>query len=216
MSENLAAYNLRKYKDDVGIHHNFSLQYVRRQCVGSEELAFNVEITNRCIKSWGEFKNSVSGVSYVDIKNTFLQAKDIQVRIKDSEDFETHFTTLYVKVCNSLKGKIRHKYEKIYHAKRNIVICWGDLKSMFEAERKLTKPNEKLEAKEKECFALHEQCEHSCTKVCKTKVAEKEVEKLVDNIERVERENVHLYEYISKIVQLEKCENIGKKVSKVK
>ena len=52
----------------------------------------------------------------------FLQAKDIPVKIKDSEDFETHLMMLYVKEHSLLKGTTGYKYEKISHAKRNIVI----------------------------------------------------------------------------------------------
>lgn len=56
MSDDLKIYDYQKFEDDVTVDKNHSLQYVKRQSVNAEEIAFVVHITNNVIEKLAEFQ----------------------------------------------------------------------------------------------------------------------------------------------------------------
>jgi hypothetical protein len=62
MSDKLKQYNFEKYKGNVTIDSNHSLEYVKRQCINADEIVFTVHITNHVLKSWQDFKDQGSAL----------------------------------------------------------------------------------------------------------------------------------------------------------
>lgn len=127
--------------------------------MSSEDLAFNLQVTYRCLKSWEDLKNDILGVSYVDILNVCLKAKEIPAKVKDNKEMEARLVTLCAKVRNELRGQTGHKYMKIANGRRNVSFRWRELESFHDAEQKLMEANEKVKVIEKERNDLQERCE---------------------------------------------------------
>ena len=62
MSDKLKQYNFEKYKGNVTIDSNHSLEYVKRRCINADEIVFTVHITNHVLKSWQDFKDQGSAL----------------------------------------------------------------------------------------------------------------------------------------------------------
>ena len=106
-------YDIDAYKNDLIVHHNFSRQYVNKASTSNEDLAFNVQVTNRCLKSWDDFRsNTLSTVSLVGLLNTFLQAKNIPVKVVESTKLETRLNNLSAKVRGGYRNKSGRKYQR--------------------------------------------------------------------------------------------------------
>ena len=80
-------YNFEKFKRDVVVDTNHCLNYVRRQCISSDQIAFTLHITNNVLKSWQDLKEKdiLLEFSFVRILNYFL-AENYAILIK--EDFQ--------------------------------------------------------------------------------------------------------------------------------
>ena len=81
MSEVVNSYNWQKFKNDICIDAEHSLQYIRRQCVNENEIVLMMHITNQCLKSLHEFKQGSLGVTFIQILNIFW-AENYAVLIK--------------------------------------------------------------------------------------------------------------------------------------
>jgi hypothetical protein len=220
MSDELDLYSIQKYVNDIGVHQCFSPQYIQRSCISSEELAFNIKLTNRCIKNWDELQNTIPGVSYVDILNSTLKSNGMPNKVKSTNQMETRLLNLFSKVRGYLKGKSGRKYETIASAERNFSVRWHELENFYHAEEKLSIASEKVTLVEKERDNLQKRCENLYQSLLQEKTsrkcAEENAMEYSDNLETLKAENLHLYEYVEKIEELSKFENLGKKIPDLK
>ena len=52
MSDKLKKYDFKKFKGEINVDKNHSLQYLRKQTVNANEIVFTIHITNKILKSW--------------------------------------------------------------------------------------------------------------------------------------------------------------------
>ena len=52
MSDELKKYDFKKFKGEINVDKNHSLQYLRKQTVNANEIVFTIHITNKIPKSW--------------------------------------------------------------------------------------------------------------------------------------------------------------------
>ena len=83
-------YHFERFKADVVVDSNHCLNYVNRQCVSSEEVAFTVHTTNEVLKSWQDYKEkgTLLPFSYIDILNCFLSENHAVLVKKDCRRIE--------------------------------------------------------------------------------------------------------------------------------
>ena len=108
------------------VDDNHCLQYVKRQCVSSEDVVFTIHITNKVLKSWQDFKAKgiLLNFSFVKILNNFLAEKYAILVQKDCKRIEEG---LRVKVKSGFKGKSGLHYVSFVNQSRSITTRAGDI-----------------------------------------------------------------------------------------
>ena len=93
MSDDLDFIKIEKFKNSVSVSTDQCLQYVREQCVSSEDIIFIVHIRYDCLRCLHEVKQQHgSCCSYIKLLNILLSKK---YRVKIRED------------CTRLEGRLR-------------------------------------------------------------------------------------------------------------
>ena len=104
MSDELKKYDFKKFKGEISVDKNHSLQYLRRQTVNADEIVFTLHITNKVLKSWHDIKETLS-CSFVEILNCFL-AENFAILIKkDDKRINDHLRRLVSFAKSNSKGK---------------------------------------------------------------------------------------------------------------
>ena len=106
MSDELKKYNFEKYKGNIIVDTNHSLQYVSKQCINADEIVFTVHITNQVLKNWQDLKEETANCfSFVDIPNHFLGEKYAILIKQDSKQIEDHLRRLASSSKANFRGK---------------------------------------------------------------------------------------------------------------
>lgn len=215
-------YNFEKFKRDVFIDTDHCLPYVNRECIISEEIVYTVHITNEVLKSWQEFraKGIVVDFNYIGILNCFL-AENYAILVKtDCQRIEEVLRKLCAKVTSNFKGKSGRAYTNFATQKRQIVIRNGELFTAGECQRELCVIKAAKENLEEQNKKLHTRAEELHELLMQEKeLREKDSTSLIEanaDLQKIERENVKLWEYFDKICELKGSENCGKIFSEVK
>lgn len=226
MSDELHKYcNFEKFKRDIVVDTNHSLRYVRKQCVNSEEVVFTVHITNDVLKRWHDFKNtqSLNGIktfSFVELLNLFLAQNHAIVIKKNCSRIEERlrrYTSAtkakscgkrggaFVKFCKQSKSIAIHNNEVLTAAELEKALC--DLKATKDA---LEAENDILQQRCSDLYQSLLQAQEERSKSCE------ELTKVQADLDRVKRENVHLWQYMDNLSEQEGFKNCGKPISEVK
>ena len=84
MSDIFPAYDLSKFKQKVSISSVHCLNYVIRDAIADNEIAFAVNIPYEQLRSWYEFKEERPSMavefSYLQILNVFLQEYGVKIQ----------------------------------------------------------------------------------------------------------------------------------------
>ena len=212
-------YDFQRYKRDVIVDDNHCLQYVKRQCVSSEEIVFTLHITNEVLKSWQDFKGKdiLLNFSFVEILNHFLAEKYAILVKKDCNRIEEGLRKLCSKVKSGFKGKSGLHYVSFASQSRSIAIRAGDILRASDLEIELCKLNTTKVALERENATLQERCDELYENLVKAEELRSKtndtLEGVKGDLEKLEKENASLWQYIS---ELEGSRNCGKKFSEVK
>ena len=228
MSDVLSCYDQGRYFNCIGIDSNNNLQYIAKQCVNSDEILLTINVTNKCLKSWYEFKEQKAfpDVKFIDIANALIGEKfGILIR-RDCERIENHFRRLASTVKSQFVGKNGRDYATFGNKLRKLAIRKGEVRNIAEAEKELKDQKEKskiLQERNEELLFETEGLQEIIDQLWKDleearelkSKAEERVEELYADLEKVKKENVHLSQYIEKLEELEKLENSGKKFTEV-
>jgi len=107
MSDVLSYYDRQQYFNCIDIDSNHSLQYIAKQCVNSDQILLTVNVTNKCLKSWYEFKEQKAfpDVKFIDIANASIGERfGILIR-RDCKRIENHFRRPTSTVKSQFVGK---------------------------------------------------------------------------------------------------------------
>ena len=228
MSEALSYYDRERYLNCIGLDSNHSLQYVAKQCVNSDQILLTVNVTNKCLKSWYEFKEQKAfpDVKFIDIANALIGERfGILIR-RDCERIENHFRRLASTVKSQFVGISGKKYETFGSKVKKIAIRKGEVRNIAEVEEELKeqkKQNKILQEKNEDLLLDYEDLQEIIDQLWKEinearelqRKAEERVEEMYDDLKLVKEENAHLSQYVEKLEELEKLENTGKKFTEV-
>jgi len=79
MSDNLNAYNFNKYLSHLRCELN-NLEQEK-----NKKVAFQIFITNQCLKNWHDHKTNIANVRYTEILNAFL-IKNYGLLVREDSD----------------------------------------------------------------------------------------------------------------------------------
>jgi hypothetical protein len=215
-------YDFKRYNRDVVIDNNHCLQYVKKQCISSEEIIFTLHITNEVLKSWEDFKGKGISLnfSFVEILNYFLAEKYAILVKKDCKRIEEGLRKLCSKVKSGFKGKSGLHYVNFASQIRSFAIRAGEILRASDLEIELCKLNTAKVAVEKENAALQKRCDDLYSSlVQEEELRRKTNDSLEDakvDLQKLEKENANLCKYFDKISELEGFKNCGKPFSEVK
>ena len=107
MSDVLSFYDRKRYFNCVGIDSNHSLQYIAKQDVNSDEILLTIHVTNKCLKSWYEFKEQKAfpDVKFIDIANALIGEKLGILLRRDCKRIKNHFRRLASTVKSQFVAK---------------------------------------------------------------------------------------------------------------
>ena len=202
MSEVLSYYHRERYLNCIAIDSNHSLQYIARQCVNSDQILLTVNVTNKCLKSWYEFKEQKAfpDVTFIDIANALIGERfGILIR-RDCERIENHFRRLASTVKSQFVGIFGKKYETFGNKVKKIAIRKGELRNIAEVEeefKELKKRNKILQKKNEDLLLDNEDLQELMDQLWKDlneawelkSRAEERVEELSVDLKLVKEEN---------------------------
>ncbi|CAB4014402.1 Hypothetical predicted protein [Paramuricea clavata] len=215
-------YVFKRYNRDVVVDNNHCLQYVKKQCINSEEIIFTLHITNEVLKSWEDFKGKGISLnfSFVEILNYFLAEKYAILVKKDCKRIEEGLRKLCSKVKSGFKGKSGLHYVNFASQSRSFAIQAREILRASDLEIELCKLNTAKVALEKENAALQKRCDDLYSSlVQEEELRRKTNDSLEDakvDLQKLEKENANLCKYFDKISELEGFKNCGKPFSEVK
>ena len=104
MSDELKKYDFKKFKGEISVDKNHSLQYLRKQTVNGNEIVFTIHITNKILKSWHDISKTLS-CSFMEILNCF-PVKNFAILVKrDNKRIDDHLRRLVSFAKNNSMGK---------------------------------------------------------------------------------------------------------------
>ena len=132
-------YNFEKFKRDVIVDSNHCLNYVRRQCISLDQIAFTLHISNNVLKSWQDLKEKeiLLEFSFVRILNYYLAENYAMLIKEDCKRIEELLRRLCSKVKNSLKKKKGYDYVTFGRESRSVVLRTVELLTSGTLEREL-------------------------------------------------------------------------------
>ena len=101
---NLKNMILKKFKGEIGVNKNHSLQYLRKQTVYANEIVFTIHIANKMLKSWHDIRQTVS-CSFVEILNCFLAENFAILVKKDNKRIDDHLRRIVSFAKSNSMGK---------------------------------------------------------------------------------------------------------------
>jgi hypothetical protein len=220
MSDELKQYTFEKYKGNVTIDSNHSLEYVKRQCINADEIVFTVHITNHVLKSWQDFKETGICFTFIDLLNHFL-GENYAILIKqDCKRIEDHLRRLSSSAKTNFRGKIGSASVKFGKAIKRIAIRSDELRSAAEIEHELLKVKDEKRVLEETNTRIHERCDELYQSLLEAeelrRTSDEELTGAYSDIEKLKKENAHLWEYFDKISEQEGFKNCGKNINEVK
>lgn len=219
MSSELKKYDFKKFKGEISIDNNHSLQYLRKQTVNADEIVFTLHITNKALKSWYDIRETLS-CSFVEILNCFLAENYAILIKKDNKRIDDHLRRLASYAKSNSKGKSGSASVNFDRASKRIAIRHGELQTAYEIECELSRLKFDKQVLEEEQKVLHERCNELYENLVqaeklRTACEEKLTEAYAD-IEKLRRENASLWVYFDKISEQEGYKNTGKNIAEVK
>ena len=120
---------------------NHCLNYVRRQCISSDQIAFTLHITNNVLKSWKDLKETdiLLEFSFVRILNYFLAENYAILTKEDCKRIKGVLRRLCSKLKNSLKKKKGYDYVTFGRESRRVVIRTVERLTSGDLKRELCK-----------------------------------------------------------------------------
>lgn len=214
-------YDFEKFKRDVVVDTDHCLQYVNKQCISSEQIAFTLHITNKALKSWQEFnEKGILSFSYIQIVNCFLAENHAVLVKKDCQRMEELLRKLCAKVRNDFKRKSGSNYVNFARQSKKVVIRQAELLTSGDLERELCDLKAIKEVMKEENKQLHKRCDELYENLVQAdELRKKNNDSLTEawaDIERLKRENSNLYNYFDKISEQQGFKNCGKIFSEVK
>ena len=104
MSDELKKYDFKKFKGEISVNKNHSLQYSRKQTVYANEIVFTIHIANKMLKSWHDIRQTVS-CSFVKILNCFLAENFTILVKKDNKRIDDHLRRIVSFAKSNSMGK---------------------------------------------------------------------------------------------------------------
>lgn len=223
MSDILNLLSLKKFESHIQVDSEHCLDYVRRQCVSTEEIILTVHIPYECLKQWHEAKYhgalKETECTYVQILNAFIR-DSVAVRIKnDCERIEGRLRRSCAEIKKKFFGKSGASYRKLLQNNVKIAVHADEIVTISNVESELQKEVHKNEQLQQENECLKNRCEELYCQMIKAQATTKEITKSLDEssdkIEKLAEENQELHSYINKLGQHLEFRNSSKKIGEV-
>ena len=204
MSDELKKYDFKKFRGEISVDKNHSLQYLRKRTVNADEIVFTLHITNKALKSWYDIKETLS-CSVVEILNYFL-AENFAILIKkDDKRINDHLRRLVSFAKSNSKGKSGSALVNFDCASKRIAIRHGELQTAFEIECELSRLNVDKQVLEEEKKVLQDRSNKLYENLVQAEqlrtASEEKLTEAYADIEKLRRENANLLEYFDEIAE---------------
>lgn len=216
-SDILKSFNIPNIEKEVTLSTNHCHNYIKKETVQENEIAFTINLTVKVLRSWYDNKDGdvLKSFSYVQILNVLIS----QYRIKIKEDC-IRIQERLRRVCNEAKSKScksqGRKRCQLLQSVKSIAVRYEELANL---EEELEYAKENSDALSKENEELQSRCEslyHELQDTLKAKqVSDQELEDIQNEYEETLTQNKHLKDYIDKTgLAMDLC-NTGKRVVEV-
>ena len=219
MSEILDKVSLARFKERTKVDLNHCVSYVRKRCISTNEVFLTIHVRNECLKQWHAAKADI-GCTYIQIVNAVFRHQNQLLRVKDDAyRLEGRLRRACSEVKSKLSMKTGNQYRKYLAGIYDIAVYENEIVTIADLEKELKEQKLKNEEISKENESLKDRCEDLFVELQQVKDAKKEVEDNLDvsciMIDNLEKENKHLFDYISRLGQNLDFNNSSGKVSEV-